>query len=836
MSIRRTFFLCFSLLLLGLPLHAQETQSRVPLEKVLAEITRTLGYRFNYASATVEGIELVPPDGDWSISEVLSYLTDNTGLQFSELPNKFISIQPYLRILCGTVRDGTTRDPLPFATVQSSSGAVITDEAGFFELEVKDANDQISVRFIGYRSFEGQAGNWAVGDCIDIVLRPDEMKLPEIVLYDYLVRGIDQLNDGSYRIDFDRFSILPGLIETDVLQAVQAFPGIQSVNETVSDINIRGGTNDQNLLLWDGIKMYQSGHFFGLISMFNPMITQNVSLRTNGSPAWLTDGVSGTISMETDNRLNRDFSGSISGNFIDVSGFIDTPLGANSSMQIAARKAIDDIVESPTYSEYFSRISQDTEVESNEGSVVNSDKNFDFYDTSLRWLWQISESDQLRLNFLLTSNELIFDENAQVGNDTETRESRLEQGTLAAGLNYKRRWNDKLETELHLYNTDYRLQAVNANILNDQRFLQENKVSETASRLNTLYRFNEQMQWSLGYQFTETKVTNLDDVDDPVFRRLEGDVLRVHSAFTSLGYVSANRGTRARLGFRYNYLNAFQKHLYEPRLSFNQRLGAGFQLELLGEFKHQYTSQVINFQNDFLGIEKRRWQLSDEDEIPVITSKQGSAGVSFNRSGWLVKVVGFYKEVEGITAQSQGFQNQYEFTNGVGQYSTEGLDLLVRKQMNRFTAWLGYSYLDADYLFPTLPEQEFPSNYDITHAVTLGMTYETSRLRLAAGYNWRTGKPTTLPVSAQPVINNTVNFQPSNSARFPDYMRVDVSALYALLNTPGAKAQIGFSVWNVLNRENTVSRFFRPNVLGEATAFSQNSLGLTPNAVFRLDF
>ncbi|MGK0430514.1 MAG: hypothetical protein ACJARX_002191, partial [Psychroserpens sp.] len=113
----------------------------------------------------------------------------------------------------------------------------------------------------------------------------DLQQLSQVVLPQYIVRGINKLNNGSYEIDFNQFDILPGLIETDVLHAVQAFPGIQSINETVSDINIRGGTHDQNLILWDGIKMYQSGHFFGLISMFNPQITQHVSVLKNGTDA-----------------------------------------------------------------------------------------------------------------------------------------------------------------------------------------------------------------------------------------------------------------------------------------------------------------------------------------------------------------------------------------------------------------------------------------------------------------------------------------------------------------------------------------------------------------------
>ncbi|MEZ2415075.1 TonB-dependent receptor plug domain-containing protein [Muriicola sp. E247] len=836
MKIKWSSILVVLLLWFGTTGYSQEPENTLPLQQVLEDITLSHGYRFNYATATIRDIQVIPPDKQWTIDKILTYLSDQTGLLYSELPNKFISIQKSVKTICGYIKDRNTGKTLTSATVQSSLGSAISDENGYFELDINGISDVISVRFIGYRNYEAPTGKSDSVPCINILLIPQQLELQEIVLYDFLIKGIDQLDDGSYLIDFDRFSILPGLIETDVLQAVQAFPGIQSVNETVSDINIRGGTNDQNLLLWDGIKMYQSGHFFGLISMFNPMITQKVALRKNGTPAFMTDGVSGTISMETSNEINEKFSGSLGMNFIDVSGFVDTPLGNNSSLQVAGRKAINDFVESPTYTEYFSRISQDTEVENNTINVVNSDKTFDFYDTSLRWLWHPTSKDRVRLNFIRARNELVFNENADIDNAPVSRESSLIQGTIAGGFNYQRQWSEKVSTELDLYNTDYNLKAINANIEANQRFLQENKVSETAARINTTIRLNSRLHWISGYQFTETKVTNLDDIDDPVFRRLEGNVLRVHSGYTSLGLFSENRTTSARLGLRFNYLDKFDRKLYEPRLSINHRFAKWFNIEILGESKNQYTSQVINFQNDFLGIEKRRWQLSDEVEIPIITSNQASAGLSFNRSGWLTNIVGFYKEVDGITAQSQGFQNQYEFTKAQGSYTATGMDVLVRKQFKDINTWLSYSYLDAEYNFTELPERVFPSNYDITHTLTFGLTYQNDHLRLAAGWNWRTGKPTTQPDDTSPVVNNTVNFQPSNSDRFQDYMRVDLSALYAFTPGSGTKAQIGFSVWNLLNRENTVSRFYRPNGLGEANAFSQNSLGITPNAVFRLSF
>ena len=73
--------------------------------------------------------------------------------------------------------------------------------------------------------------------------------------------------------------------------------------------------------------------------------------------------------------------------------------------------------------------------------------------------------------------------------------------------------------------------------------------------------------------------------------------------FSQLFYKSKDNNTNLNAGLRYNYIGKFDKHLLEPRLSFSHRFLNNFSFELLGEFKHQNVSQVINFQNDFLGIE-----------------------------------------------------------------------------------------------------------------------------------------------------------------------------------------------------------------------------------------
>lgn len=803
-----------------------------PLEEVLIIIQQQHDIRFNYDPEVIREITCVVPDRLSSLEQVIAWLEKETGLLVNRLSDNFVSIRPGFSRVCGYLKDTGTNEPVAFATIQAGDKSTVADENGYFEIQ-QPTSDTVIVHHLSYLERKLSLTN-AIKDCPVILMDPNQQILPEIVLSDYLITGVNKLNNGSYKIDFDEFTILPGLTDSDVLQSIQAFPGILSVNETVSNINIRGGSHDQNLILWDGIKMYQSGHFFGLISMYHPQITQNVTLRKNGTPTRSSDGVSGTIEMNTDQKLNRQLSGNAGITFTDVNGFVDIPTGKSSSMQVAARKSISDLIKTPTYAEYFDRISQNTEIESDSGTLVNSNVNFDFLDGSVRWLFNPSARDKIRLNLIYTKNELVFNENALIDSQQVSRESSLDQTSIGGGIHYQRIWSERHKTTANVYESDYKLKAINVDILQNQRFLQENKVSETGAGLISDYDLNNRLHWQNGYQFFETKVTNLDDVDNPVYRKLEGAVIRAHAVFSELSWASENRQTNISLGGRLNYLEKFEKLIPEPRFILNHWLSDNWNLELLAEYKHQYTSQVINFQTDFLGIEKRRWQLSDNDTIPIITGKQISMGVSFSENGWLVNNVVFYKNVDGISSQSQGFQNQFEFVKSSGSYIARGVDLLVRKQFSFLNGWLSYSFLDSQYTFEEFEDSAFPSNFDITHSVSLGITYNRSPLLLSAGLNWHTGKPTTRPQSV--TSNDQINYQSPNSDRLDDYLRLDLSAIYQIKKNNANRAEFGFSIWNLLDRDNPISNFYSLDQQDEPREVVQHSLGFTPNMLVRFYF
>ncbi len=216
MKIKAAYLIVLLVLWSALKSYSQEVKETIPLLNILENVSTTYGYRFNYASATIADINLLPPDSNWEIEEILSYLTQKTGLEFTILSNRFISIKKADAVFCGYLKDQNTQNFLPFATVQSSLESVITDENGYFEISVAGKTDEITIRFVGYKTLQRQAGLFKSGSCGDVFMIAQEFQLTEIVLYDYLIRGIDQLSDGSFQIDFSRFGILPGLTESDV--------------------------------------------------------------------------------------------------------------------------------------------------------------------------------------------------------------------------------------------------------------------------------------------------------------------------------------------------------------------------------------------------------------------------------------------------------------------------------------------------------------------------------------------------------------------------------------------------------------------------------------------
>ncbi|MFD1015563.1 TonB-dependent receptor domain-containing protein [Winogradskyella rapida] len=665
-------------------------------------------------------------------------------------------------------------------------------------------------------------------------------RLNEVVVTNYLTKGISKLNNGTIKANTKGFNMLPGLIEPDVLQIIQNLPGIISIDERISNINIRGGTNDQNLILYEGIRMYQSGHFFGLISAFNPYLTEEISISKNGTSARFGDAVSSTIAIKSKDVIDHKTQASIGGNLLSVDGFAKTPISPKSEIQLSARRAYTDVMVTQTYDAYFERIFQDSELNNNNATnnALALDERFLFYDFNAKFLYDINATSKIRFNALAIRNRLDYNQ-AYISTEhrLEETKSKLNQLTYGASANYTKAFNSQFKSTVELYYSQYDLDAKNENVHDNLVLTQENKVEDYGLRLDFTKTVNTDLNINTGYQFNEVSVAYFEDVNAPNFTSYTKEIIRSHALFGEIEWYTPSRKTHIRLGSRINYFDQLATFKIEPRFSVNYQFFDFFRLEILGELKSQSITQIIDLQQDFFGIEKRRWQLANGNDVPLMTSEQASLGLSYNHNNLLVSVEGYYKVVNDITTRSQGFQNQYQFINTIGSYKVRGVDFLIHKRLGLFNTWLGYTYSKNDYHFETLNQGElFPNTLDLRHVANASLTYNKSALQLGMSFNWHSGRPYTSPSESQDANTNTIQYKAPNGARLEDYFRTDISASYRIDLSGNSNAEVGIALWNIFNQTNIINRYYTKDAEGALSEINNESLKFTPNFSVRINF
>ena len=150
---------------------------------------------------------------------------------------------------------------------------------------------------------------------------------------------------------------------------------------------------------------------------------------------------------------------------------------------------------------------------------------------------------------------------------------------------------------------------------------------------------------------------------------------------------------------------------------------------------------------------------------------------------------------------------------------------------------MSYSFHKNNYKFDDLNDGvSFPNNKDIRHAISFAATYNHNNLKLAFGLNWHTGKPTTLPSNTNGINNNAIDYELPNEERLSDYLRTDLSANYQFKLDKATDAVIGFSVWNLLDKENIINNYFIRDNANVIQSIENKSLGITPNVSFRVRF
>lgn len=818
------------------------------LRDYVLQLEEVYDVKFSYVDEDLATLEIKVP-GFTSLPLILEDLRRQTQLIITKLSDRYYTLSKSTTVdVCGRILDNFERLTVVGATVEvlGSSIAAVAGLDGEFRLTNIPRKAVIKVQHLGFRTRFITAEDYVSNNpCKEIVLGIRYQQLEEVVVYELLTSGLTKQLDAGITINPGEFGILPGQIEPDVLQTIQALPGIKSIDETVSNINIRGGTNDQNLMLWDGIKMYQSGHFFGLISAFNPYLTEEVTLIKNGTSAQYGDGVSGIIKMESNDEIKDIAYGGGGFNLISGDLYGHVPFRGDMAFQFSARRSITDFLNTPTFEQFAGRVFQDIQVTNNltlTDRAFDQEQTFYFYDFSGKYLYDYNEDHKLRLSFIYINNNLDYSE-TDLSISTTNRSS-LDQENISIGGRLTSNWSERFRTALQGYYTRYNLDSFSSTVADRQQLTQKNIVDERSFRINTYYDLSPTMTWLNGYQLTETGITNGTIVTQPPFNNESKAVVRSHGVFTELNYTTENNRMHIQGGVRANLLqnlDTFDELVFEPRLNFHAFLANNFRIEILGELKNQVINQFIDLDENFLGIENRRWVLSDEQLFPITKSKQGSIGFNYEKRNWYIGLEGFYKEVDGISTSTQGFQNQNQFNGEIGSYENKGVEFLINHRDANFSTWLSYTFNDNNYTFDSIIPPSFPNNRDIKHAITAATTYAYKNLKVSLGVNYRTGKPFTQPLAPPDDLDTSVipfriNYQQPNSSRLPEYIRIDASAIYEFPLSRRINASLGASILNILDRKNILNTSYRLDQQFNIETVESTSLGFTPNISFRVQF
>ena len=826
----------------------QESSASLPLSTVMKQIEEKFNVKFSYAVEDVKNVSIPVPQSSWSLLETISYLNSKVLLNFKALDDRYITVSILDKTvsICGVVYSKEINSSLPGASIRviGSSKGAITSNNGSFKINDVPLNAVVKISYIGFQDQQFRAKDLFNNNenCRNIILQASNEQLNQVLITKYLTTGLQKHLDGSTVLNTKNFGILPGLVTPDILQSIQVLPGIESINESIANINVRGGTNDQNIMLWDNIKMYHSGHFFGLISAYNPNVTNKVVVSKNGTSAAYSDGVSSTINMFTNNEVGNTIKGGAGINLISADAFLEIPIAKNLELDISARRSITDFINTPTYSSYFNRSFQDSEIKTNnQFANTSTDSDFYFYDYTAKLLYDINDSHKLRATVIGINNSLDYNEIATNNNGIEEKRSRLAQNNLGYGGSWNANWSEQWHTEINGYFSKYNIDASDYRVQTDQRLTEANEVLETGIKLNVNYKFNPHFTFSNGYQLTETGMLNQTTVRNPNFSSTIKNVL-INQALFSEGEYQKNK-TYIRLGVRLNYFQNFSKFIIEPRLNIRQQVSKLLALKIEGEFKNQTSTQIIDFEDDFLGVEKRRWVLVDNQVIPIATSKQGSLGIEFKKDKFKIDVTGYYKFVDGITASNQGFYNSFQYTIANGSYTAKGVEVLANTSAKNYSIWCSYTFSTNDYKFESFTPTSFPNNADIRHSASLGFTYDLSKkLKVSLGGMWRSGQPFTEPVVGNETKQNgsftMVNYGAPNSKNLNDFMRLDASMSYDFNFSSAIKATIRAGVLNITNQENIINQYYKvdQNDKSKTLKIENKSLALTPNIDFRINF
>jgi len=720
-------------------------------------------------------------------------------------------------VLSGKVTDGKTEEPIVGATIQINDlpQGVISNVQGNYRLLLAPGNYSLKVSSIGYEQRDYKIRIIGNGS-LHIELIDRTIALNEVFVYSEQVdRNVTSHQMSLIKLDVKELKQLPMIAGgKDIIKGLTAMPGIKSVGEFSSGINVRGGGEDQNLYLVNGTPLFNTSHVFGLFSVINPDIVDNLSLFKGHIPSMYGERISSVIDIETikDPPEKLRIKGGI--------GLYDSRI--TTLVPLYKKNIFFDVSGRTSYSDWILGKMNDINLKNSEASFYDINGTLHF---------------NLPRNIISISGYLCHDVFKFAS------EVKYNYGSKLLSVN----WNNTISPNLISYLI---LSYSNYHVIKDDisnTFFQSRIISGIQySGLKQRFKYGGILNHTIeaGYSIANYMVhpgeqTPIDNASLTIPANLNSEkayegALFLNDEYKVNSYLLINTGLRVS---GYKKTESRMIFGFEPRLSTRIKLDDLSSVKLNYNRNFQYISMIslslVSTPGDI-------WKLANSNIKPLIAN-QFALGYYRNFSNNTIEtsVEVYYKLLSNIIEYRDGavlemnpdLENVLLNAKGVNY----GIEFLLRKNSGIIDGWISYTFSrslrkvsDQDQGKIISNNKFFPSSYDKPHDLTIVANWHVNRrLQLSANFSFSTGQPITLPEYKYSTGGEImVVFSKRNEYRIPGYHRLDLTVTLdeSLRIKKKWKGSWSFSLMNVYGRKNPYTVYYKKDDPCQFNNFNSFSL------------
>jgi hypothetical protein len=703
----------------------------------------------------------------------------------------------------GYVRDVSTGEPLVGVSVYDETGKsyATTDAYGFYKLTLPLGKNKLG--FSGY-SLEDMKLDLMVYDDggLDVVMKEKVFSLTGAVITSESMSQHRTPQMGIEKVRVNMIKNVPVVFgEADALKVVMTLPGVKSVGEASSGFNVRGGSTDQNLILFNGGTIYNPNHMFGILSSFNTDIISDVELYKSSIPASYGGRISSVLEVRSRDGNSKKVQGSLGIGLLTSRLHLEGPLVKDKTTFILGART--------TYSNWILRLLP--------ANSSYSGGRASFQDVNLGLNHKFNDRNSIHAYGYWSRDKFSFSQ------DTIYRYRNIN-----GSLRWHSIFHENHEMTLTVgydsyhYSIEERFDPYAAYKLSnavDQGFAKLHFKS-TLSDAHTLeYGLNATLYDLNPGSYHPSGDSSLVQARDLLKERALEGALYVSDTWKITDALSFDMGVRWSQFFRWDDKSHYggPEFRLSGKYSFNDVTSVKAGFNTMRQYIHMISNSINVSPTD-------SWRLSSSKIRPQ-TGWQAAAG--FYRTLWNntvdLSLEGYYKRVKhyidyksgAILVMNENLADELVETEN----RAYGVEVMVKKSLGKLNGWVSYTWSRSQ-----LREMEdrgletinggrwYSAAYDKPHDIKVVANYKfTHRYSLSLNLDYSTGRPVTIPVSRYNYAGGThLIYSDRNSYRIPDYFRLDL----ALIVEPGhylkklTHMSFTFGCYNVTGRKNPYSVFY----------------------------